>query len=196
MTINTRRAPENCDQVLAEALRDLASSAEPTEALGGSAPEAAFTKPLPVFVVGLEDAASRNIRHVENPVSWRYLVIGSDSTVLADLDTSPLDEGIEFQRINEGQNASNLRAALEQADALFSDTHETYEVRILEIPAIYTSAVWLSGANTDIFIPYLDDVRLAGGEPAVQQDFLDAVRKRAKTQLDLLTDQDREGMSG
>ena len=193
MTITTSPAPENCDRVLVEALLDLASSADPTEALGGSVAEVTFAKPMLVFVVGLEDAASRPILSVARPVSWRYLVIGPDSTALADLDAALQGGSVEFQRINEGKNASNLRTALDQADALFSNTHEAYEARILEIPAIYTSSVWISGAHKNIFIPYLDDVRLAGGEPSVQQDFLDAVRQRAKAQLALLTEQRKNG---
>ena len=57
-----------------------------------------------------------------------------------------------------------------------------YQPRILEIPALGITALWLHASDQDYFIPYLG----AEGEmkaPIVEQDFLKNLRERAVQRL-------------
>lgn len=51
---------------------------------------------------------------------------------------------------------------------------------MLEVPAAHVSSLWLRNGGRTAFIPYLDNERLKGAAPAVDEDFLVKLGQRAR----------------
>jgi hypothetical protein len=184
MTIETREAPSGLARQLAAALQDIAPAPLDVRVLAER--EQQFSKPLPVYVIGLEDAARGEIPEAAAMVGWRYLIVGPTSVATADIDMPGSGGEPAFNKLSEGANAERLSDALGVADANFGRSGAGYEARLLELPALNIGAVWLSGAQGDVFIPYLDEARLGGRAPAIEADFKTAVQAAAKKQVELL----------
>ena len=74
-----------------------------------------------------------------------------------------------FDSLIHGRIAERLAEAAELAARKYSAEQSDFEARILEIPAIYMTALWLHGPR-DIFIPFLEggtkDTLLLQEDPA------------------------------
>jgi hypothetical protein len=139
--------------VLERGLKDL----YPGRAMREIEPESTFdvAKPLPVYTVSLVDAVTEDWPEKARQVSWRHLVAGGQLTGAADITLNAGSNSPEFASFAEGEAVRALVTAIESADRLFAHTKGSYEMRIVEIPAVYAAAVWLVGTES-LFIPYLD----------------------------------------
>jgi len=63
----------------------------------------------------------------------------------------------------------DLAGAIDYAKRQFSSGSRVYEVRILEIPALHKTAVWLHGPE-EIFIPILERAETATAPQAIRED--------------------------
>jgi hypothetical protein len=126
--------------------------------------------PIQVFSAGLEDVRSpefpRNIRRV----GLRYLIEEDASMMpIAAVDVRGPPEQAYVGAIIRGQMATLLTDALNTAERIARDEAKGYEFRILEVPALYVTALWLHGEAParDLYIP------LAAG--AVDPEFIQHV---------------------
>ncbi len=168
MTIRLPAAPPNGHDLIARALADIAPHPSVAAALArGGGPEASDA--IQVFVVGLDDIQTPDFLGQARPVGWHYIVGFGDDVSIAALGQSPTN-AVEFQSLTHGLLAQRLTAALHVADDVAGAEAGTSELRLLEVPSLYLSAVWLHGSE-DRFIPYLDESRGRDFAPALDPGF-------------------------
>lgn len=183
MPIETRSAPAGVAHQLTTALEDIAPAPLGARTLEKSPME--ISKPLPVYVLGLQDAASGNFPEGAKMVGWRYLLAGP-AVATADIDAKEQEGTAAFNKLTHGANADRLSAALHIAEQKYGASGAGYEARILDLPSLNLGAVWLAGAQGNEFIPYLDESRLSGMPPSIEADFKSKVESAAKRQIQRL----------
>jgi hypothetical protein len=146
MPIETRSAPAGVAHQLTTALEDIAPAPLGARTLEKSPMD--ISKPLPVYILGLQEAAG----------------------------------GAAFNKLTHGANAERLNDALHVAEQKYGSS-TGYEARILDLPALNLGAVWLNGAQGNVFIPYLDESTLSGKPPSIYKDFKSKVESAAKQQI-------------
>lgn len=159
MTIATHQGPDGGLEVVARAVRDLMPSPSAGgEALGGAAGRAA-SRPLPVYHLGLEDIGPGAPLARARQVGWRYVVVDGRIAALADVRRTDGGE-LRFAGLSQGAIIRGFEAATRLAAERFgSAASDDYGARILEVPALYVSALWLVHADgdtaRDVFIPLI-----------------------------------------
>lgn len=124
-------------------------------ALGGSQPaDMTPTDVHEVYVLGLEDLiSSDDSLVVARPAGWRYLLSDQGRAVSSAWTT--LTDGGEhrFAMFNSGPYVSGTSAALHDASNLSEVATEEMVVRLLSVPALNFTALWLHGAREDLLLP-------------------------------------------
>ena len=166
------------------------------EPLGGALPIKA-AQPLAVYVCGLSDLAKRGVESSAVHKGWRYLLTngqpvpvggaepvgGTPRRDVAIADAIPDAKGVAaFSSLTHGLPAERLVQASVVAQSEFGASPEEFEPRILEIPALNTTALWMHGTAGDSFIPYLDGAGTPSA-PKVSEGFADKIKVRAAAQL-------------
>lgn len=141
--------PDNAMAILTDAVTDL-QAGDPTRAAGGGSARAA-PHPFPLFRLTL--AAIRcgtdPLRSVKQ-VGWRYLVERDGTPAIADLHQRSLNGALNFGQIASGPLVDRFIARAQQAETLVSNDsrkEDDYQARILEVPALHISALWLEGGH-------------------------------------------------
>ena len=189
MTIKAREAPAANAAVLSKGLNDVAPLRGRESLLGGSE-VAATMRPIPLYSVGLDNLAEGMGLEGAEQIGWRYLVYGTQAVGIADLDDKGGEGAPRFSAFSEGERAKCLNSALKYAEDKYQSGDNIYDVRILEIPSLYSTAVWLAG-NSNIFIPFMDNGKLCQIGSVDQEQFLSELINLASKQRQLLHDDDR-----
>jgi hypothetical protein len=165
MAIVTLDGPQDATNVIGRALHHLSATQTPS-ALGlrqASAPK--VTRPIRVFTVPVDEITSTEFFRSARQIGWRYLVLDGtpNPRAIAAADLRETAEGgSSFGSLFHGHVPERLAEASQFAQEEYGSQPGDYEVRILELPSLYLSALWLVGPNdTHAFIPYLN-----GNEPA------------------------------
>lgn len=178
MALSLRKGPERGAGLVGRALRDLSGPADPDALLGGAS--IALSEPLPLYRLALDQITDRDDLVQAEQVGWRYLIESRGQAAFADLRETA-DEALRFASLSQNENAGRLIEAAHLCEVQAAGRAEIYEPRILEIPSLNTSALWLlDGDGRSVFIPFIDMKRLKGGPVQVEDDFLDDVVRRAK----------------
>lgn len=169
----TEGAPEAGREAVTRALRDLRAGASTAElaasALGGA--ELDLSRPLPIYRLGLDQIEGDDFLDRAEHFGWRYLIEGPHGR-MGFADVRDLGGGEpRFASFAENQHADRLSKAAEIAHSLSASLPDEYEARVLDVPALYVSAVWLANENS-IFIPYLDLKRLHGADVREEPHFV------------------------
>jgi hypothetical protein len=163
--VGALNAPEKGPEIIERALRDLYVPSS-KDGLGGGKLE--LSQPFPVYRLDLKRLKSaRDIANAEL-FGWRYLVEHprSDGVGYADVKTSA--EGAQFTSFSKQSiNVYRLMEAAHLAQQVAEESNTNYEARILEIPQIYFSSIWLAGAKS-ILIPYIDRTTLFASDASVK----------------------------
>lgn len=135
MTISYRAEP---DEVRAEFLAGAPSH--------GYVPGGALPDPVPVYTLGLDSASA-----LAEPVmaAWRYLVVDGGRVVLT------VDVGTDPVRLrgscSGGLTLAGLTLAVGRAESDLSSLDGEWEIRILDVPALPASVLWLRHGVEDRF---------------------------------------------
>ena len=160
MMLTYRRIPDEVGRVMAAGLQNMMTSRSfHSTRLAKSlakAPQPAqinlFTT-LPVYNLGLSDITAGLSLSSAIQTGWRSLV-GADAGVYAISDVhTNATTGPVFAQVNTGPFVKGLDEALKVAQ---SDTHlaaNQYEVRVLVIPALYVTALWLVSGGEAMVVP-------------------------------------------
>lgn len=149
MAITLPPPPANALAILTNAISDL-QGADPNRAIGGSRVRAA-PHPFPLYQLRLS-----GIRRGNDPlksarqIGWRYLIEQGRSPSVADLYVTSGDDALEFGQLARGSPVERLVSRAHQADSLGGGRAvpmPDYEARILDVPALQVSALWLEGAS-------------------------------------------------
>jgi hypothetical protein len=114
-----------------------------------------LTLPHQVYTAGLEDlAGGQDLTQALRLSGWRALV-EEDRQVVAAAEVPASPGAPASASINRGALVQSTVEALEQAERHDSVLSEPFEPRLLQIPALYVTALWLhrSGEGDDLVIP-------------------------------------------
>lgn len=153
MPIHVKQAPDGCDAMVRRAVGSLIPPGPVPDALGmipipGAAPTMETAAPHPVYVAGLEDLAQGRLLETARENGWRYLLIRGDQAVAtATVGTGEGGAGMEFSHVTQGPFVEATVEGLRRAEALDEVASGDYELRLLDVPAMYLRALWLHGEN-------------------------------------------------
>lgn len=120
--------------------------------LGGAKP----SMPHQVFSLGLDNLIGGAGLEEAKPVAWRYLVgTGTAAVASAEVNVDPVGGGHKFAQINSGPFSAGTLAAIESLERDSRIASNSYEVRVLRVPALYVTAVWLKNKaqGPDVIVP-------------------------------------------
>jgi hypothetical protein len=136
----------------------------------GGAPAPRASQPIRVYTVKLSDIRDEDFYARAVPAGWRYVIDANGPVGVADLDEVGPDRGTPaFSRLIRGRIVEDLSLAIDYAAQRYSDDPRQYEIRVLEIPAIHKTALWLHGPE-EIFIPILERRETATSPPPTHED--------------------------
>ncbi len=187
MTIVVPPAPDSIGAAIFAPLAHLlAARRQPASDKVGGAANSSFAAPMPLYVIGLGEAASGHWLASAHPSGWRTLIVGPlpDEAPIAVADTRPgrAGEAQTFGGLIRGALAARLHEAATLASELYGHQTAGYEARVLEIPAIYRTALWLHGAR-DIFFPVLESATGDASPVAQDEAFLARIQDAARQRL-------------
>jgi len=111
-----------------------------------------LSTPHQVFVMDPDDAEAGGGLARARPVGWRFLV-ESGGEVLASAESADQLEGPGSPSFAEGQAVTSTATAVRAAQALPQVAKGGFELRLLRIPAMYLTALWLHASHADLLIP-------------------------------------------
>ena len=155
------------------------------DASGGASPlvhQSLSNVPLAVYSLGLEQLFQAGILKAAVPISWRVFVLNHHDEPVGAAEVIPGGGANppRFQSYNQGPQVSASGIALTRAEAI--DDAGMYEPRFVEIPGIYTSALWLKnlGSGDDQIIPIKPIPRFLSEKEVYSPDeFLALARRQA-----------------
>jgi hypothetical protein len=158
------KSPAAASQAIGKALRDLGGPAFGLETGGGPIQ---ISGGLPVYRLGLDDIVGVDSLKRAVKVGWRYIVTPSDGGIgYADVNESA-GGAAKFASLARNRNAERLTEAVHLAEKLAPTLPGDYEARILDVPALFQSALWLEGSRP-VFIPFIDRNRLSRADETVR----------------------------
>lgn len=147
--------------------------------------------PHAVYVFGLDQVVNRSsVAESATHVSWQYLIPLSSSVSAAEISIS--GDKPQFAELNYGPYAQNTLREIQALQTSPDLARQDYEVRLLRIPALNLSALWLWGsAGEQMFIPIAPtSSTLHAGQRYSEQELLDAIYPEAelveRTALELM----------
>lgn len=147
-------APKDGATAISSALEDLAAFPPGDPLMGGAILD--LSEAIAVYMLGLKDiSADPSTIDKAQLTGWRYLMEKADAADTAYADVRKTDNASRFVSLSKNENATALVAAAHLAQKVAESLEGDVEFRIIEVPAVKLSAVWLAG-ETNIFIPYID----------------------------------------
>jgi hypothetical protein len=139
--------PLDSRTALADGLAALAAAPTPAAAAhlaavaGASAPP-----PLPVYPFALDDLAAGRDPRGESQVAWVFLLVVNDQAVrTAEVVPAPDGKGFAFAAISAAE-ATAINQGIAVAEADKATAKDDYELRLVRVPALYVTALWLKHA--------------------------------------------------
>jgi hypothetical protein len=143
--------------VVGSALMDLQASTHNDSLLGGAAVD--LSQPLPLFQLRLSDIKKGFDFSAAHLVGWRYLIenTGPNESAYAYADVENAGSGDpKFAGLANNQNATRLMDAVKIAEQVAKNIPTDCEARVLDVPALKFSALWLDCGKNSVFIPFID----------------------------------------
>ena len=144
----------------------------------------ALAQPHQIFSLGLTDLAAGKGLDAATPTGWRYLVQSGDNA-LASAETAVTPAGPEhvFSAFNSGRLVASTVEAIRTAQGLPQMVQGSFELRLLRVPALYFSALWMHGAQgtDDVLIPLEPSPGVATGKPVPAAPLLQELASKAKS---------------
>jgi hypothetical protein len=139
------------------------------------------------YGVGLTNLASGHLLSAAGSSSWRYILIhGTNAVGVATVFDTDAKTGkaLRFGGLFETCFSKETLKALRMAEALPQVKKQDYELRFLDIPAVYFVAVWLHAESDDILIPLPPAFgRWSAYQPCSESDMIKLLKPEAKKVL-------------
>ena len=143
-----------------------------------------IAEPHREYFVGLTNMASGHLLSAAGSSSWRYLLIhGTNAAGVAVLNADEkTGKSLRFSALYETCFANETLEALRKAEQLPQVKKQDYELRFLNIPAVYFCAVWLHEKSDDIIIPLPPTFgRMNAYQPYSESQIIKLLKKDAIT---------------
>ena len=177
--VRAQSPPTSGPRAIGAALRDLRGTKAPMDELLGGA-EINLSEPLPIFALNLDDVIGPGSLEKATRVGWRYLLAGADDGQVGFADVKETAGGAsKFTGLARNRNADRLMQAVHLAQRVAKELPGDCEARILDVPALNISAVWLAGPQPT-FIPYIDPERFTKDGIRVEPEFLKELVRSAE----------------
>jgi hypothetical protein len=148
--------PSDGEYVVRRTLNFLSRDYDASDPLGG-ADVTQFSDAIPIFRIDLDKIHSENIMSDAREVGSRYLIGRADTeqaVAIADVRKDTETGTTAFGRLARGGVAQRLWDATMLASETYGRGSEQFEFRIIDIPALQCSALWLHGdRGHDAFFP-------------------------------------------
>ena len=158
-----------------------------------------LTLPHQVFTAGLEElAGGQDLTQAAQLTGWRAL-LEEDRQVVAAAEVAASPREAAGASINRGALVQSTVEALDTAEHHELVASEAFEPRLLQVPALYVTALWLhrSGATDDLFIPLAPTPQpLVAGEIYDAPEFAAQVADMARSVLSAYQAAERPGELG
>ncbi len=143
-----------------------------------------LTEPQQVFTLGLDDLVADRGLAAAKPTGWRYLVQEGDK-VLATAETATTGPGGDhvFSAFNEGRLVASNADAIRTARALPEVSRGRFELRLLRVPGLYVTALWIHEAQGvgDLLVPLAPSpVSAPAGRPIPAARLLEELASKAR----------------
>jgi hypothetical protein len=191
MPLRAAQPPAAAEVIAATNVARLAGS--PHAELGGlesaTAADVSLAMPHPIYTLGLNDLLNR--RPIDDLgehdiTGWRYLVQDHERTVAGvELAVDPETSDVRFAQLQSGPVAESTEATIRGAQERDDVRQQSFEVRLLRVPALYVMALWLNDRdaqqNRDLIIP-LDPAPswLEANRAYSADEFMDTLYRKAR----------------
>ena len=149
------KAPDGGRQIVFECVSQMLKAhpdgpvlAEP----GLKVADVSVAEPFGLYYVGLTNLAAGKLLSVAESSSWQYLLLHGTSAVGA-VTLKQTNGKLIFAGLFETDCSNETLEALRKVKELPQVKKSDYELRRLDVPAVYFVAVWLHGKSDDIIIP-------------------------------------------
>jgi hypothetical protein len=191
MPLRAAQPPAAAEVIAATNVARLASS--PQAELGGLesavASDVSLAMPHPIYTLGLTDLLDRRPLDdlgESDITGWRYLVQDHERTVAGvELAVDPETSDVRFAQLQSAPIAESTEATIRGAQERDDVRQQSFEVRLLRVPALYAMALWLNDRdarqNRDLIIP-LDPTPswLEANRAYTADEFMEALYRRAQ----------------
>lgn len=141
-----------------------------------------LAQPHQIFSLGLADLVAGKGLAAAKPTGWRYLV-QSGETALASAETALTPTGPEhvFSAFNSGRSVTSTAEAIRAVQALPEMGQSSFELRLLHVPGLYFTALWVHGgqAANDLLVPLDPSPGVATGKPVPAEPLLKELAAKA-----------------
>jgi hypothetical protein len=142
-----------------------------------------LAEPHQAFTLGLDDLVAGRGLAAARPTGWLYLVQEGDK-VLASAEAVRTGRGDDhvFSAFNEGRFVASTEDAIRTARRLPEVRQDGFELRLLRVPGLYVTALWLHKAqgSGDLLIPLAPSpVDARAGQPVPAAQLLDELKSKA-----------------
>jgi len=158
MPITFAKAPRSARAQLVGHLTELARESRPPMA-SLRIEELSHSEAQPVYSVPLDALAQGKLLAAARQTGWRYLLV-KDNAAVAEAELPVARRGAKAAAsrassltLTQGPFAGATVDALHAAERLSQVARADYELRLLNVPAVYLVALWLHRADDDILIP-------------------------------------------
>jgi hypothetical protein len=152
MSLKLPATPEGTEEVVTYALQRTHSSGRFALA-GGGAAVVTPTAPHQVYSIGLDQLAEGSGLKVAKMVGWRTIILQGRNPTAAVEFSGGGGNPKNFKSVNEGPYVQSTATALAIAENMAQVKDQEFEPRLLQIPAIYLTSLWLHGSEQELFIP-------------------------------------------
>lgn len=152
-------------------------------ALGGAAPaELTLSAPHEVYALSLNELVRQDDPLPDAvAVGWRYLLSDQGQVVTSAMTTLNQDGEHRFALFNSGPYVGGTVTALEEANGLPEAADQDMAVRLLTVPALNLTAVWLHGDKDDVLLPLTPaPPSVTAGQPYPAGELLATLRAPAR----------------
>ncbi|NBF05129.1 hypothetical protein GV819_22845 [Pseudomonas sp. Fl5BN2] len=104
------------------------------------------------YALGLQELSQGLALDQAKAGDWHYLVFAGGLSI-ADAQLTEVAGKLEFSSLNHGALAASAVSALDFAQKTPRLQGKTYELRLLFVPALQVTAIWLHGSEEQLLIP-------------------------------------------
>ncbi len=109
--------------------------------------------PHQVYYVDVNYVAQGHLLEGALLSGWRYILLNKERALSAELDFNSETGGLEFSHINNGPFVEATIKGVRVAEGLKAVREADYELRLLEIPSLRVTALWLHADERDLLMP-------------------------------------------
>jgi hypothetical protein len=146
--------------------------------------ELTLAQPHQIFSLGLADLAGGKGLEAAKPTGWRYLVqAGGNTLAAAETALAPAGEEHVFSAFNSGRLVASTVEAIRTVQALPQVSQAYFELRLLRIPGLYFTALWVHDpkGTDDLLVPLDPSPDLTTGQPVPAASLLPQLAAKAKS---------------